>query len=74
MNQNYSIIFEWSERDRCFVAILPEWGQSGFAKGETYEEALENSQKAIDSLIQSSLAKGQLLPKPRVFEESLLTE
>jgi predicted RNase H-like HicB family nuclease len=73
MNRNYSIIVQWSEQYRCFAAILPEWGEFGLAQGQTYEEALLNGQKAIDSLIKSAVSNGQLLPEPLIFETSSLT-
>jgi predicted RNase H-like HicB family nuclease len=74
MNRNYSIIVQWSEQDRCFAAILPEWGDSGLAQGQTYEQALTNGQKAIDSLIKSFLANGHLLPEPQTFEVASPTQ
>ena len=67
MNDNYSIIIQWSAKDNCFVATLPEWKQC-HAMGESYEEALTNARKAIDVLIRTSLAEGKILPKAKTFQ------
>ena len=67
MNSNYSIIIQWSAQNDCFVASLPEWKNCN-TLGKTYEEALENAQKAIVSLVETSLSQGQPLPEVKAFQ------
>ena len=67
MNSNYSIIIQWSAQNDCFVASLPEWENCN-TKGKTYEEALENAQKAIVSLVDSFVSQGKPLPETKVFQ------
>ena len=67
MNSNYSIIIQWSTQNDCFVASLPEW-KNCKTKGKTYEEALDNAQKAIVSLIESSVSQGKPLPEIKAFQ------
>jgi antitoxin HicB len=67
---NYTIVIQWSEVNNCFVASLPEWGESYHQCGKTYEEALLNARQAIDVLIKSSLSAGRILPEPQNFSIS----
>ena len=71
MNDNYSIVIQWSEKDECFVASLPEWGDCN-THGKSYEQALENAQKVLASLVESSVSQGESLPKPKTFKISSL--
>ena len=66
MNNNYSIVIQWSEQNNCFVASLPEWEHN--TCGKTYEEVLQNAQQAIASLVRSSLSQGKPLPQAQVFQ------
>ena len=68
MNKNYSIVIQWSEKDNCYVATLPEWQQC-HALGKSYEEALTNARQAIDILVRTSLADGRILPEARTFQD-----
>ena len=67
MNEHYSIVIQWSQKDNCFVAILPEWNNLN-THGETYEQALDNAQKVLVSLVESSLSQGQSLPEVKTFK------
>ncbi|WP_019505687.1 type II toxin-antitoxin system HicB family antitoxin [Pleurocapsa sp. PCC 7319] len=71
MNDNYSIVIQWSEKDECFVASLPEWGNCN-TQGTSYEQALENAQKVLASLVESSVSQGESLPEPNTFTISSL--
>ena len=66
MNEHYSIIIQWSQKDNCFVASLPEWKNVN-THGESYEQALDNAQKVLSSLVESSLSQGQSLPEVKTF-------
>jgi len=67
MNDNYSIVIQWSEKDNCFVASLPEWDNRN-AQGNSYEMALANAQSVLKSLVDSSVSQGELLPEPETFK------
>ena len=67
MNENYSIVIQWSQKDNCFVASLPEWENQN-THGESYEQALDNAQKILSSLIESSVSEGQPLPEAKTFQ------
>ena len=69
MNSNYTIVIQWSENNNCFVATLPEWGES-YQCGNSYEEALANARQALEVLIQSSLSAGRILPEAQTFSVS----
>jgi predicted RNase H-like HicB family nuclease len=52
MNHHYSLMIQWSEIDRCFVVLLPEFTDvyQPVTHGETYEEAVKHGQEVIESL------------------------
>lgn len=69
MDFNYSIVIQWSQKDNCFVASLPEWdGQN--THGDSYEQALDNAQQVLSSLIESFTSQGQPLPRAKTFQIS----
>lgn len=67
MNEHYSIVIQWSEKDQCFVASLPEWGNYN-THGDSYEEVLAKAQEVLTSLIKLSVSQGRSLPKPKTFQ------
>ena len=67
MNHNYSIVIQWSEKDDCFIASLPEWSGCN-ARGASYEEVLANAQRALTNLVELSTARGISLPEPKDFQ------
>ncbi len=69
MNSNYSIVIQWSQKDNCFVASLPEWGELN-THGKSYEQVLNNAQQVLSSLIESSLSEGKSLPEAKTFQIS----
>ena len=68
MNTNYSIIIQWSEKDNCFIAMLPEWGKEYHTTGDSYEETLKNAKETIALLIKNALSEGEALPEPHCFK------
>lgn len=73
MSNNYSIIIQWSEKDNCFVATLPEWENCNTC-GESYEEALFNAQEALTFLVKSFLSQGKILPEVKNFKISAVAK
>ncbi|MFQ4142552.1 type II toxin-antitoxin system HicB family antitoxin [Chlorogloeopsis sp. ULAP02] len=70
MNSHYTIIIQWSDEDECFVVSLPEWGEFCHTHGDTYEEALKNTQEVLELLIESALENGEPLPEPQTLGTS----
>ena len=54
MKLNYSIIIQWSEEDKCFVVLLPEFKDvyQPVTHGNTYEEAAKKAQEILETLIE----------------------
>jgi predicted RNase H-like HicB family nuclease len=64
MNNKYTLQMFWSEEDEGYIVICQEF--AGFsAFGETREEALRESQTALDLMIESYKNSNLPLPKPQ---------
>lgn len=63
----YSMVIEWSDRDRVSVVSLPEWGDLVHTHGATYEDAVRRGKDLIGSLVTARQANGEPLPSPRRF-------
>lgn len=68
---SYTVIIQWSDEDKCFIASLPEWGKFCHTHGHTYEEALKNAQEVIELLVETYQEEGKPLPEPKTFGKSL---
>ncbi len=64
----YSILIQWSEADRAYVASLPEWGQYARTHGETYEEAFESAKEVLADLVYGYEQTNRPLPKPQTLQ------
>ena len=64
MKIHYSILIQWSDKDECYIASLPEFGVHANTHGETYEEALRNAKEVLGLLIE----KTEFLPVPQTYE------
>ena len=64
MNYKYSIIIQWSEDDQLFLVTLPEFTDvmQPCTHGKDYQEALENAQDLIESLIEIYQEDNKPLP------------
>ena len=71
MQNRYTILIQWSDKDQCYVVSLPEWGEFCHTHGDTYEEALKNAQEVLDLLIESAKEDGEALPKPQTWDASV---
>ena len=68
---NYSMVIQWSKKDRCFVVTLPEWGELCQTYGDTYEEALKNGKEVLQLMVDSSRQEGSSLPEVNTFKGQL---
>lgn len=59
------MVIQWSEEDNSFLVGLPDFpGQQWRTHGETYEEAVTNGIKALESLVMAYETTGKTLPEP----------
>ena len=65
---HYSLIIRWDERDSIFVAMVPEL-PGCVTHGTTYEEAVQQAQDAIASVVETRMALGRPIPPPRTFKD-----
>ena len=74
MKSTYSVIIQWSDEDKAFIATLPEF-DGALTHGSTYEEAARMAEELLESLIESYEADGKALPSPDkfIYEERVRT-
>jgi predicted RNase H-like HicB family nuclease len=73
MNSPYSLIIQWSEKERLFVVSLREFidvMQPG-THGHTYEEAGKQGQELLETLIELYQEDGKPLPEPQTLGKRL---
>ncbi len=68
----YSMLIQWSDRDRAYLVRLPDWERDGqvlgpVTHGDTYEEAVGNGREVLELLIEDLRESGDRLPEPGVF-------
>ena len=64
MNSKYEIIIYWSEKDNYFLTEVPELAGC-MADGETYQEALSNTEMIISEWIETAQSLGRQIPQPK---------
>jgi len=60
----YEIIVYWSIEDNAFIAEVPELAGC-MADGQTYVEAVQNAEIAIDEWIETAQLMGRSVPAAR---------
>ena len=61
---NYEIIVYWSKKDNAFIAEVPEL-DGCMADGQSYVEAVQNVEIAIDEWIETARLIGRDVPAAR---------
>jgi antitoxin HicB len=67
----YSMVIQWSEEDAAFLVTLPEWEDKVIdpvTHGDTYQEAVENGQLALEDLVSLARERGETLPEPKFLK------
>jgi predicted RNase H-like HicB family nuclease len=64
MEKRYEIIIYWSAEDSAFVAEVPEL-PGCMADGQSYQEALSNTERMIDEWIETAKSLGRPIPQPK---------
>ena len=71
MKSRYQINIIWSDQDGCYLVDLPEFShqlQLYFTHRNTYAEAIANTEKVLELLIQDYEAQGKPLPQPQTLQ------
>jgi predicted RNase H-like HicB family nuclease len=63
--KHYSMIIQWSDEDQAYIVTVPELPGCR-THGETYEEAIQQGQDAIEGWIMVAKDLGWPIPPPRV--------
>lgn len=66
----YSMLVQWSNADEAYLVSLPEWEGRVFnpvTHGDSYEEATQRGEEALQALVASARKQGESLPVPKVF-------
>jgi len=61
---NYEIIVFWSVKDNAFIAEVPELAGC-MADDQTYVEAVQNAEIAIDEWIETAQLTGRSIPEAK---------
>ena len=64
--QKYSILVQYSKEDDCYIASVPEL-IGCMAHGESYGEAVQEIQNAMQLHVKIILEAGQQLPPPKLY-------
>ena len=64
--KRYSMIIEWSNEDQAYIVTVPELPGCR-THGDTYEEAIQQGQDAIESWIMVAEELGRPIPEPKNF-------
>lgn len=68
MTLKYSVLIQWSEEDKLYIASMPEWGPHAHTHGKTYAEAAEMAEEALQVLLEGE----QSPPAPDLFPSDLV--
>ena len=60
----YEFIIYWSEEDQRYMVEVPEL-PGCMADGETYEEAVQNTEVIISEWIETAKGLGREIPQPK---------
>ncbi|BAY93396.1 MULTISPECIES: type II toxin-antitoxin system HicB family antitoxin [unclassified Tolypothrix] len=64
MNLRYEIILYWSKEDQAFIAEVPELPGCA-ADGQTYQEALKNTEIIMKEWVETAKKLGRQIPEPK---------
>ena len=65
--EHYSMHIQWSVEDQAYIVTTPELPGCK-THGATYEDAVRRGKDAIESCIHASLAHGDPVPPPRLYQ------
>ena len=65
----YKVTIRWSERDKAYIAEMPEL-PGCMADGPTQEEALKNVREVAELWIEAARGMGRAIPQPEAVQEA----
>jgi antitoxin HicB len=71
MKFRYSLLIQWSDEDQLYLVTLPEFSEIAMQPstyGQTYEEAVKNSQEAIEGYLAYCVEDGLTIPTPNLLQ------
>lgn len=68
MSKNYSVLIQYDDMDKIYVASIPEL-QGSMAHGDTPEEAFREVNILHDMWIETANEKGMTIPEPQLFNK-----
>lgn len=66
MTPRYSILIQWSDEDKLYIAALPEFGPYVRTHGKTYKAALESAEELLETILEHYEAGEIELPQPQL--------
>lgn len=69
MKTHYSILIQWSDEDKCYIASLPEFGEYANTHGKNLDRALQNAKEALGLLTEGA----ESLPMPQTYNMAHVT-
>jgi predicted RNase H-like HicB family nuclease len=64
--KHYSMIIEWSDEDQAYIVTVPELPGCR-THGDTYAEAVQQGEDAIESWIMAAVADNDPIPPPKKY-------
>ena len=61
----YSMVIQWSDKDRLFLVTIPEFVERvvmSFTHGKTREEAIRNGEEVIKMYLEAWQSEGKSIP------------
>ena len=65
----YSLVIKWSDRDKCYIAVSPEF-PGLHAHGDTVREAVDELLILQDGFVTAYIEDGIELPLPRLNDRN----
>ncbi|MEO8957167.1 MAG: type II toxin-antitoxin system HicB family antitoxin, partial [Ktedonobacteraceae bacterium] len=69
----YSVIIQWSEEDKLYIASLPEFPICR-THGSSYEEAMQQAEEVLELLIEAYEEWQRPVPPPHVLTSSAIEQ
>lgn len=64
MQHKYCVLIQWSKEDKCFMTMVPEL-PGCMSEGKTKEEAIANTDIAVDEWINTAKKNDIPIPQPK---------
>ena len=68
MKSNYSMLIQWSDKDKIFVVTIPEFADRVLmpcTHGDSYVDAVQAGQEVIETFLEIWTEEGRSIPEPQ---------